>query len=367
VRALAIEKDSSTVYAASALAGIVKSIGGGSIWTTAGLIDKRVDSLSISDTQPSFLYAGTIDGHVYRSSNGGESWSGLDDGLSRAPILKLAIDPTGQYLYAATAAGVYQYHAVHTEVPIERLDGDASRVPSVLALANANAGFVVPIAGTAIGLGRVFTTDLYLTNERDAAQDVIVAWLPQGGASDGVSLFRLTLPPSSDASGGMVILNDFAERFAIRGIGSLVVTAIDASGAVDPLASIGGSARIWMQTDDGRAPLSQSIAAARSPIFAGHVQAEAKGLRQDGGFRTNVGIVNFSGELHQFTIALNGERASNQFTTAVPPFSLVQMPIPDGDYGALSIVVIAESSTNWLFYGSTIDRFTGEASTTTGN
>jgi hypothetical protein len=196
---------------------------------------------------------------------------------------------------------------------------------------------------------------------------VIVAWLPQGGGGESVSLFRLTLPPSSDASGGTVILNDFAERFGVAGIGSLVVTAIDAGGAVDSVGSIGGSARIWMQTGDGRAPLSQSIPAARSPIFADRVQAEATGLRQDRGFRTNVGIVNLSGELHQFTVALNGERASNQFTTAVPPFSLVQMPIPDGDYGTLSIVVIADSSTHWLFYGSTIDRFTGEASTTTGN
>jgi hypothetical protein len=362
VPALAIEAgDPSIVYAASNVAGVVKSDDGGTTFTGAGLIDKRVRTLVVTGMQPAILYAGTEDGHVYRSSNGGKDWRGFDSGLTRAAVLRLAVDSSGGQLYAATAAGVYEYHAVNDDLRIERLIDDPVRLPRLLNQFPLSAGFVLPIIGTASGAeGTLFTTDVALSNNRDSAQEVFVAWLPQGGGSEGVRSFRLTLPASSDA----VRLNDFAERLGVSGIGSLVLIALDGNGNLDPNASIGGSAEIWTHPNDGRAPFSQSIPAVRSPLFAEHVRAEATGLRHDAAFRTNVGIVNLSGEMHQFTVALNGERASDQFTIAVPPFSLVQTAVPSGDYGALSLVGFADTSTRWLFYGSTIDNVTGEARTT---
>jgi hypothetical protein len=66
-------------------------------------------------------------------------------------------------------------------------------------------------------------------------------------------------------------------------------------------------------------------------------------------------------------MAIEGEWATNTFTVTVPPFSLVQVPLPDADYGALTINVTADASTNWAAYASTIDRVTGEARTNIQN
>jgi hypothetical protein len=216
-------------------------------------------------------------------------------------------------------------------------------------------GFVIPVSGTANGVGgALFTTEVTLTNDRDSNQDLLVVWLPQGSSSEGASAFRLTLPPGSHRF-------DLGDRFALSGIGSLVVIA------TDPNASISGSARVLMDPLDRRAPRSQSIPAARIALFAEHSRSSAEGMRHDEEFRTNVGIVNLSSEWHQFTVQINGERASDQFTVAVPPFSLVQSPLPASDYGTLSIVALADTATKWLFYGSTIERNSGEAQTTVGS
>jgi hypothetical protein len=71
--------------------------------------------------------------------------------------------------------------------------------------------------------------------------------------------------------------------------------------------------------------------------------------------------------MHQFTIQINGARRSGQLTIAVPPFSLVQMPISDPDsYGHFDLVVIADAPSRWAFYASTIDNSTQEAHTIIG-
>jgi len=378
VNALAVEPDSSNLYATPFATGIFRSTDGGATWIPEGLIDKVVSALTLTSTNPPVLYAGTTDGHVYRSSDGGQFWRGIDNGLTRAFISRLVVDASGNHLYVATSAGVYTYNVIDEDIRVERLPEDPLRLSRLIdQLLGASAkppeallgtAFVLPIAGTTTGVGgTVFTTDVTLTNNRPSAQEVLVAWLPQGGVSDGVTSFRLTLPSSSDASGGVLPVRDFAERLGMSGVGSLVVIALDESANLDANASIDGTADIWTHPLGGRAPFSQSLTAVRSTLFFDHARAEAAGLRHDAAFRTNVGIVNLSSDVHQFTVSINGERASDQFTIAVPPFSLVQTAVPNGDYGTLSLVVVADSSSaRWLFYGSTINNMTGEASTTIG-
>ena len=164
-----------------------------------------------------------------------------------------------------------------------------------------------------------------------------------------------------------MIIADIAGRLGISGIGSLAVFAVGAHDEnLDSSASIDGSARIWLYPADGTAPLSQMIPAVHSTLLSNHVRGVAAGLRQDAGFRTNAGIVNLSTDMHQFTIQINGERGSGQLTIAVPPFSLVQVPIAPADYGNVDLVVFADASTRWCFYGSTINNSTHEAHTTVG-
>jgi photosystem II stability/assembly factor-like uncharacterized protein len=367
-QAIAIDAGApSTLYAAAN--GVMKSADGGQTWTGAGLIDKLVSSLTISRTSPPVLYAGTNDGYVYSSRNGGDYWSSVEGGLS-ASVSRLAVDPSGSYLYAATTAGVHEYHFVIDDTQIRRLPDDPlrlSRLFDQLLGSPNNSGFVLPVVGTATGVGgNLFASEVTLSNNRALNQDVLLAWLPRAyGAS--LSSFLVTLPAASDASGGALKITDVAERLGISGIGSLAVFALGSGGDLDTNASIDGASRIWLHPADRRAPFSQSIPAVRASLFSEHVRANSCCFEHDNAFRTNVGVVNLSGELHQFTIQFNGQRASGQITIAVPPFSLVQVPVPSGDYGPLSLAVFADTSTRWLFYGSTINNITEEAQTTVGN
>ena len=109
VQALVIDpRDHNIVYASGAL-GVARTIDGGNTWTAAGLIDKSVTTLAITSTD---LYAGTEDGHIYRSTDGGQLWQPFEDGLTREYVCKLSVDRSGHHLYAATYAGVYEYDVI---------------------------------------------------------------------------------------------------------------------------------------------------------------------------------------------------------------------------------------------------------------
>lgn len=103
------------VYAGTSSAGIFKSTNGGQSWTSAsgGLGTKAVLSLALDPTHPSTLYAGTDRG-VYRTENGGASWAEASTGILRDPfgasyVYSLAIDPRQpSVIYAGTLMGVFR-------------------------------------------------------------------------------------------------------------------------------------------------------------------------------------------------------------------------------------------------------------------
>jgi len=281
--------------------------------------------------------------------------------LNGAPVWRMSVDASGTFLYAATSYGVYQYQFFNDNVAVALLPDDPLRLPRLFDQAS-GAAFVLPVVGTATGVGGLFSTEVTLNNQRDRQQDVVLAWLPQA-AGGNVSSFRMTLPASSSVN-----IADIAARLGVSGIGSLAVFAIGArDDNLDPSASIDGSARIWDYPADGSAPLSQVIPAVHSTLFSNHTRAVAADLQQDADFRANAGIVNLSTDMHQFTIQINGSLRSGQLTIAVPPFSLVQVPIAAADdYGHLDLAVFADASSRWILYGSTINNSTQEAHTTIG-
>lgn len=110
IRALAIDPTShQTLYAGSLGGGVFKSTDGGGSWNaiTTGLTDTLVHCLAINPTAPPTLYAGT-DGGVFKSTNGGSNW--IATGLSLNHISALAIDPkVPQTIYAGTEGqGIYK-------------------------------------------------------------------------------------------------------------------------------------------------------------------------------------------------------------------------------------------------------------------
>src|SRR6266446_3263938 len=97
-----------TLYAATLDGGVFKSTDGGGSWTTAntGLTVPSVRTLAIDPTTPSILYAGTAGDGVFKSTDGGNSWSAANAGLEFTDVFGLAIDPTTPTtLYVGTSSG----------------------------------------------------------------------------------------------------------------------------------------------------------------------------------------------------------------------------------------------------------------------
>ena len=114
IQALVIDPtNTQTVYAGAHGGGVFKSTNGGSSWTAinSGLPDTSVYSLVIAPSSPQTVYAGTNGGGVFKSTNGGSSWTAINSGLPQTTFVwSLAIDPSSpQTVYAGTLGrGVFE-------------------------------------------------------------------------------------------------------------------------------------------------------------------------------------------------------------------------------------------------------------------
>src|SRR5262245_24423986 len=93
----ALAASGTTVFAASARAGVFRSTNNGASWTSvnSGLTDLTVLALAFGGTS---VFAGTNSGGVFRSTNDGASWTAVDNGLANPrarPVEALALESTG--------------------------------------------------------------------------------------------------------------------------------------------------------------------------------------------------------------------------------------------------------------------------------
>jgi len=74
------------------------------MWTNSGPEGGKVRALVADPMDPSTLYAGTDLGGVFKSSDGGASWSAVSSGWAPgATVFALAVDPmTSGTVYAGT-------------------------------------------------------------------------------------------------------------------------------------------------------------------------------------------------------------------------------------------------------------------------
>lgn len=136
--------NSNIVYAGTFGAGVFKSTDGGQSWTAAnnGLDNPKIQTLAIDPSNPSTLYTGTyrdetLSGHegIYKSTDAGLSWTRTSSGLqSYVVVYSIAIDPTNpNRLYAATRGRSNNGEAPWNGKVYRSTDGGASwtNVPSM--------------------------------------------------------------------------------------------------------------------------------------------------------------------------------------------------------------------------------------------
>src|SRR5437867_4925246 len=90
--------------------GVGRAHAGLNVWTSNGPGGGTVLALAIDPATPSSVYAGTNRGGVFKSTNGGTSWTAVNTGLPFNTIAQaLAIDPVNTAtLYVGTTAGVFK-------------------------------------------------------------------------------------------------------------------------------------------------------------------------------------------------------------------------------------------------------------------
>ena len=106
VNAIAIDpKTPATLYAGTFDGAIFKSSDGGGRWSASGLTNNEIWTLVLDPQTPTTLYAGTSGG-VYKSTDSGASYTAINNGLTSTIVLALAVDPqTPTTVYAGTGYG----------------------------------------------------------------------------------------------------------------------------------------------------------------------------------------------------------------------------------------------------------------------
>jgi hypothetical protein len=263
-----------------------------------------------------------------------------------APQMADAVYDEAQYRRAVDLMVATQSGGVHFEVSEEHSDWF----------------LVFPIVGsTPGGNGTFFRSETTLVNNLTRTQRVAVFYFPVGGGSCSAgSLKFLTLDPFSWYLYPDVVSN----LFGASGLGGMILIAVDAAGNPDSSASLDGFSRIWTPVPGFGGTASQSFPPVIPNVVNGY--QEAYGLRQDAGFRTNVGVFNYAptGSLapRLFDVNIYGFNGVNtNFTLTVSPCSLVLQPIPAGTFGNLIMrVTPRDGGSAWYGFGSSVDNISGD-------
>ncbi len=101
-------------------------------WSNLGPTNQggRTRQLLIDPTNPSIMYAASVGGGVWKSTNGGGSWNQLTDlVLPNIAVSSLAMDPSNpQVLYAGTGEGFFNGDAIRGNGIYKTTDGGATWV-----------------------------------------------------------------------------------------------------------------------------------------------------------------------------------------------------------------------------------------------
>ena len=182
------------VYAGTA-GGVIKSSNGADSWSLMRLSANRILALAIDPQSPATLYAGTdLDGTVFKTTNGGSSWSGGPQPDVTSAITTLAVD---------TLSPTTLYAGLESGGVLKSTDGGAS-------WNQVNAGLTNPYVH-ALAIDPRTPSTIYVGTEHDAFKST------DGGAS----WTKITEGLYTEDIGGLIVL-----ALAIDPVNPAIVYAI---------------------------------------------------------------------------------------------------------------------------------------------
>ena len=107
--------DPSIILAATTEVGMFRSTDGGKTWsaTNDGIDTKRLHHVVFAPSQPDIAYVATHQG-VYRSDDAGQSWTPTSQTMTYPFVTAIAVDPNNADIaYVGTASEVYTSHTSH--------------------------------------------------------------------------------------------------------------------------------------------------------------------------------------------------------------------------------------------------------------
>ena len=110
VRSLAIApSDPTRLYAGTGFRGVFRSTDGGSTWVPAGGLAQGITALAVDPTTPSRVFAATYGGGVFRSLDSGDTWTSVNGGLTSLVVQAVVFDPLAtSTLYLGTIGGLFK-------------------------------------------------------------------------------------------------------------------------------------------------------------------------------------------------------------------------------------------------------------------
>ena len=187
----------------------------------------------------------------------------------------------------------------------------------------------------------------------EAPQRVRLRWLPQWRRRFGNR--------GHDSGHSGLASEDFvAAILGVQGLGSILISALSDSGAIDGGAQLHATSRIWTPQPGSTGNTSQSlnvVALSAVATSGGSIY----GLRRDARYRANVGIVNLEAAA-TVTFLVSIPHTTEAYSLTIPPMSMQQVALVNSS-APLSQINIGTSGINtvWVAYGSSIDNVTGDS------
>ncbi len=238
-------------------------------------------------------------------------------------------------------------------------------VQNLIAPLGSASQIVIPAAGSVQGAnGTFFRSDITLINYASHSQMVRFRWLPQGSSGVSVPARDVTL----NALTGMSSEDFVTTILQQSGLGSILITGINADGTPDSTAKLFATSRIW----SNQPGLSSGTVSQTFPTIptAGlnSTSLSLIGLKRDDRYRLNVGVINLDlvNEQTLQIIASGSNATAEVLVVTVPPLSMSQVSLVGSPLSNLQVAVqnttAAATRTNlWTAYGSSVDNITGDS------